>query len=129
MGLFGKKTAHPLSGLTAYKLKEGTQIPLINVEPGFVEYVRGAKPRQPRLGHEAPIALVYQDGRVLAYYDDALIGEMKPEMVSLYADEFATLASRKKFGSTSVFIKPTGAKSEHSISLNWGRGAYGGGIL
>lgn len=129
MGLFSKKTAHPLNGLKPYQLKQGTQIPLVDVEPGFVEYVREAKPRQPRLGHEAPIALVYRDGRVLAYYDDALIGEMKPEMVSLYADEFATLASRKQFGSTTVFIKPTGAKSAHSISLNWGRGAYGGGIL
>jgi hypothetical protein len=129
MGLFSKKPKHPLAGLTARKLKEGTTIPLVNVEPGFVDYVRGAKPKQPRLGHEAPIALVKAGNRVLAYYDDALVGEMDPDCVPWYADEFDALARRNQFGATSVFIKPAGAKSPHCVCLNWGVGAFGGGIL
>lgn len=129
MGLFKAKTRHPLAGLTARTLKQGTQIPLIEVEPDFIDFVRQTKPRQPKLGHEAPIALVAQGSDVIAYYDDHRIGRMDPRAASYYADEFATLTRRKQFGATTVFIKPEGAKSPHAISLNWGRGAVGGGIL
>lgn len=130
MGLFGKKKqAHPLEGLTAYELQRGTQVPLVDVEPGFVEYVRSAKPRQPRIGHEAPIALVYRDGQVLAYYDDALVGRMADKWPPMYADEFAVLTRRRQFGATSVYIKPEGAKSPHTVAINWDEGCRDGGIL
>lgn len=129
MGLFGTKMKHPLAGLTARDLRQGTQIALVDVEPDFVEFVRSTKPRQPRLGHEAPIALVLQGSDVVAYYDDQRIGRMNPDFVPYYAEEFATLARRKQFGRTSVFIKWDGSKSPHTVGLNWGLGAVDGGIL
>lgn len=129
MGLFKSKARHPLEGLEAYDLREGTQVPLANVEPGFVEFIRSTRERQPRIGHEAPIALVLRGADVVAYWDDQVVGRMDPAMVGNYRDEFATLEKRKKFGRTVVFIKPEGAKSPHSVSLNWGLGAVDGGIL
>lgn len=129
MGLFKTKTRHPLDGLTPRDLKQGTQIGLVDVDPGFIAFVRETKPRIPRLGHETVIALVPRGADVFAYYDDHLVGRLDPEATTYYADEFATLERRKQFGRTMIYIKPEGAKTPHSVGLNWGVGAQGGGIL
>lgn len=129
MGLFRTKTKHPLAGLEPYDVRQGTQIPLVNVEPGFVQFIRETKVPTPRLGLESPIAIIASGDRILAYYDDQLIGEMDPSMVPLYIDDMNTLARRKKFGRTVVYIKPEGFKTPHSLGLNWGSGGYDGGLL
>lgn len=129
MGLFGKKTRHPLEGLQAYDVRRGTGIPLVDVEPGFVEFVRSTTERKPKVGHEAPIALVLRGNDVVAYWDDQAVARMDPEMVGHYRDEFVTLEKRKKFARTVVLIRAEGMKSPHAVSLNWGLGAYDGGIL
>lgn len=129
MGIFSKRPQHPLAGLTARDLRRGTTIGLVNVEPDFVTYARENGTRVPRMGHEAPIALVLEGNRVLAYYDADLVGEINPDYVPWYVDEFRTLQSRKQFGRTVIYVKPEGAKSPHSVALNWGTGAFDGGIL
>lgn len=129
MGWFRTKTTHPLAGLEPYDVRQGTQIPLVNVEPGFVQFIRETKVPTPRLGLESPIAIIASGDRILAYYDDQLIGEMDPSMVPLYIDDMNTLARRKKFGRTVVYIKPEGFKTPHSLGLNWGSGGYDGGLL
>ena len=129
MGWFGTKTRHPLAGLEPYDVRRGTQIPMVNVEPGFVQFIRETKEPKPRTGLESPIALIASGGRILAYYDDQLIGEMDPAMVPLYIDDMNTLARRKKFGRTVAYIKPEGFKTPHSLALNWGSGAVDGGLL
>lgn len=128
MGWF-TRTRSPLAGLRPYELRRGTLIALVNVEPDFVEHIRETKPKQPRVGHEAPIALVKSGARILAYYDDQLVGEMDPEFVKFYAEEFDTLARRRHYGLTSIYIKPAKAKSPHAVGLNWGVGGYDGGVL
>lgn len=127
MGFFGKKSL--LSGLTPRQLREGTQVPLVDVEPGFVDYIRSTKLRIPNFGHEAPVALLLRGSEVVAVWDDTQVGKIMPSMVDMYIEEFRKLQTRKQYGLTSVFIKPKGFKSSHSVSLNWGTGAIGGGIL
>jgi len=129
MGLFNRKPAHPLAGLQARDLRQGTTIALVDVDQGFVDYARENRPKVPRLGHEAPIALVLQGSDVIAYYDDLKVGRMDPSMVDLYRAEFAQLARARMFGRTVAYIKPAGAKSPHAVALNWGQGAIDGGIL
>lgn len=129
MGLFGKKTRHPLEGLQAYDVRRGTGIPLVDVEPGFVEFVRSTTERKPKVGHEAPIALVLRGNDVVAYWDDQAVARMDPEMVGYYRDEFVQLAKHKRYARTDVIIRAESMKSPHAVSLNWGLGAYDGGIL
>jgi hypothetical protein len=129
MGIFGRKQRHPLAGLDAYDLKQGTTIALVDVEPAFIDYARANRPKKPRLGHESPIALVLSGDDVVAYYDDLRVGRMDPSMVGLYRSEFDQLARAKRFGRTVIYVKPEGAKSPHAVALNWGVGAFEGGIL
>lgn len=129
MGLFGKKVKHPLDGLQARDLKQGTTVALVDVDPTFIDYARENRPKVPRLGHEAPIALVLQGADVVAYYDDLKVGRMDPRMVDLYRAEFTQLTRARMYGRTMIYIKPASAKSPHAVALNWGVGAVDGGIL
>lgn len=129
MGLFHQKPKHPLAGLEPYDVRRGTQVALVNVEPSFVEHVRENGVKKPRIGMEAPIAIIASGDRILAYSDDQLIGEMDPDMASLYIDEMRALSQRGMFGRTVVYIKPEGFKSAHALALNWGVRAVDGGII
>ena len=129
MGLFKTKTRHPLDGLAPRALRRGTQIPHTEVNHDIIDYARDRRPRKPRLGHEAPIALVLQGDDVVAYYDDLRVGRMKPEMVGHYRADFERLRASKQFGRTVIYIKPEGAKMPHCVALNCGAGAFDGGIL
>lgn len=129
MGLFNRKPRHPLDGLEPYDVRQGTGIALTDVDSDFVEHVRSTSERKPQIGYEAPIALVLNGSDVLAYSGDQVVGRMEPEMVGHYYDEFVQLQKHKRYARTDALIRAKGMKSPHAVSLNWGLGAYDGGIL
>lgn len=112
------------------QLRQGTLIPLVDVEPGFVDWARQAKPRQKRVGHVVTVRvdLVGNDVQVRAG-DGTVVARMDPQCVGWYVDDFRTLQQRGEYGVTEACIKPEGAKSPHALALNWGAGAVDGGIL
>lgn len=129
MGWFSSKPKAAPS-MAVHELRQGTQIPLVDVDQAWVAEVQAAYPKQPRIGHEVPV-LVGLSGKDIAVYSGGRqVARMKPDMVELYAGEFQQLARMKRLGSTVAFVKPVGAKSAHAISLNYGvRAAHDGGVL
>ena len=111
-------------------LKQGTQIPLINVSQHFIDRARSEYPRQPKIGHVVPVAVGLKQGRITIWFDGHPVAEMDLRCADWYMREFQTLANRGKLGWTDAYIKPEGWKSPHALALNWGKGAaHGGGIL
>lgn len=128
MGLFSR-APKPQAATKVHELRQGTQIALVDVDEAWVEQARAAYPKQPRIGHEAPVLVGLQGKDIAVFSDGKRVARMKPEMVDLYAKEFDLLARCGYVGSTVAFVKPAGAKSPHALSLNWGVNAYDGGVL
>lgn len=127
MGLFNREPKLPTK---MRELRQGTEIPLVDVDPGFVDWARSNKPREPRIGHvvKVRVDLVNQEIQVRAG-DGSVVGRMDPKFVPLYIEEFNTLRSRGQYGVTDAHVKWDGSKSAHSLALNWGVGAFDGGVL
>ena len=128
MGWFSSKPKAAPS-MAVHELRQGTQIPMVDVDQAWVAQVQAAYPKQPRIGHEVPV-LVGLNGKDIAVYSAGRqVGRMKPDMVEMYLGEFQLLARLRRLGSTVAFIKPVGAKTPHALSLNWGVRANDGGVL
>lgn len=127
MGLFSRK---PRLGTTPRELRQGTTIPVVDVDPGFIEWARANKPREPRVGHvvRVRVDLVGPNIEVRAG-DGSVVARMDPSMVDLYVGEFAKLRDRGQYGVTDMYVKWEGSKSRHALALNWGVGAFDGGVL
>ena len=129
VGIFGRaKTASELV-VTSVPLRQGTFIALANVNGDFVEWARANYPREPKLGHRVPVLCGWQSGGVVVWHDGKQVAEMDARFVPAYESEFLLLAKQGKVGSTEAAIKWAGSKSPHGLCLNWGAGAYDGGIL
>jgi len=129
MGLFGKKTPQP-TVMATVELRQGTQVPLVDVNPQFVEFARANIKRQPSIGHPVPVQVALNGSDIAVYYNGQYVARMEPNMVELYEPEFATLAKLGRVGTTLAYIKWDGAKTPHALSLNYGtRAAHDGGIL
>jgi hypothetical protein len=128
MGLFNRNKSVGAE-VETYPLKQGTQIPLTNVSQAFIDRARREYPREPKIGHVVPVAVGLRQGRITVWFDGHAVAEMEPGPAEYYLPEFQTLAKRGKLGVTDAFVKWEGSKSPHALSLNWGRGAVGGGIL
>ena len=130
MGLFSRK-AKATPTMQVHELRRGTQIPMVDVDPAWIAEVQATYPKEPRIGHVAPVLVGLQGNDIAVYSNGRQVGRMKPNMVELYLGEFQTLARLRRMGSTDAFIKPAGAKSPHALSLNYGvRALTGdGGVL
>ena len=129
MGLFSGK-ANPMKA-RSYPLKQGTQIPMVDVSDEWVAWARAEKPRQPKIGHVVGVALWVsgQDILVLAGAGGTA-GRMDPRMTDLYIPELLRIQTRGWIGTTDAFVKWEGSKSPHAISLNYSENAAAfGGIL
>jgi hypothetical protein len=128
MGIFRKQAKQ--AAVEAVELRQGTQIPIVDVAPNFVEFVRTTVKRQPHVGHPVPVQVGIKGKDIAVYYGGERVARMEPAMVDLYVDEFRQLARLNRIGSTLANIKWDGAKTPHSLNLNYGtRAAFDGGIL
>jgi hypothetical protein len=101
-------------------LKTGTQVTLTDVDEALVAEIRASKPREPQVGHVVDVACMLDaKGDVWAYVDGVPLGRMDPDLVNMYREQFRTLFKRGEVGTTVAFVKWDGAKSPHSLSLNW----------
>ena len=112
-----------------WRLRQGTQIQITDVDPEFIETARANYPRKPQLGHVVPVAAGLADGKIVVWYDGRQVARLHPDAHKLYIDEFRTLTNRGQVGLTDAYIKAKDMKSAHALALNWGRGAHDGGIL
>jgi len=129
VGLFSSKP-DPMRA-RSYPLKQGTQIPMVDVSDEWVAWARAEKPRQPKIGHVVGVALWVsgQDILVLAG-TGGTAGRMTPRLADLYIPELLRLQKRGCIGTTDAFVKWEGSKSPHAISLNYSENAAAfGGIL
>lgn len=130
MGLFRSKTKTATAqAMPVHQLQRGTQIALVDVDEAWAEQVRSTYPKQPRLGHEAPVLVGLQGKDIAVFSDGRRVARMRPDMVELYLGEFQLLQRLKRIGSTVAFIRPAGAKTPHALNLNWGVRANDGGVL
>jgi hypothetical protein len=128
MGLFrSKPKAAPT--MQVHELRQGTQIALVDVDEAWAEQVRNTYPKQPRLGHEAPVLVGLQGKDIAVFSNGRRVARMRPDMVELYLGEFQLLQRLNRIGSTVAFIRPAGAKTPHALNLNWGVRANDGGVL
>jgi len=129
MGLFSRKQkAAPT--MQVHELRQGTQIPMVDVDPTWVAEVQDNYEKQPRIGHVVPVLVGLRGGDIAVYADGKQVGRMKPDMVDLYAGEFQTLARLGRIGGTVAYVKPQGAKSPHALNLNYSeRAAHDGGVI
>lgn len=128
MGLFGGSKQRE-TVMDTVVLKQGTQIPLTNVSPDFIQRARRDYPRQPKIGHVVPVAVGLKQGRITVWFDGHPVAEMGQRESAWYMDEFQALARRGKLGLTDAYIKWEGSKSPHALALNYGKNAaFGGGI-
>lgn len=127
MGFFGTKTR---LASKPRQLRLGTEIPMVDVEPGWVEWARSEKPKTPRVGHVVTVRVdLVGDAVEVRAGGGGVVGRMDPKCVGWYLDEFRTMQTRGEYGVTEAYVKWDGSKSPHAIGLNWGVGAVDGGIL
>ena len=128
MGLFKTK---PKLASNPRQLKTGAAVELVDVDPGFVEWVRSAKPLDAkRKEHTATVRLDYDGTDILARAAGGLvIGRMKPERVPQYAGEFAAMNARGEYGVADVAVSRADLKERYSILINFDAGCRDGGVL
>lgn len=111
-------------------LRQGTQIPMVDVDPEFVEQARATFPKKPKMGHYVPVRVGLEGSEIVARYEGKVIGRMDPQMKDLYIGEFQTLHKMNRVGRTNAIIKPEEFKTPHALSLNYGvRAIVDGGII
>ena len=127
MGLFSSKPKAPTG--VPHPLKQGTQISMVDVDEQWVQWARSEKPKEPRMGHRCGVGLWAQGNDIFVLAGDGgTVGRMNPKMADLYLPELLRLQQRGRIGTTDAYVKWEGSKGAHSISLNWGQRAVGGGI-
>jgi hypothetical protein len=130
MGLFGKKAPAPTATLEAYELRRGTGIGMVDVDPQFIDWARANCEYVNNRGHKVTfVALVLDKGNIRVLHEGRQVGRMDPGLVDHYAEDLLWLQRHGKVGVTDAFVKKAGAKRPHELSLNWGRGAFDGGLL
>jgi hypothetical protein len=127
MGLFGNKTK--ASNLEPRKLRQGTEVAMVDVDSEFVKYARTNVGKTPKLGHIMRVFVQAEKDNILVIHNSKVVGKMKPDMVRNYIGEVRALIGMGQIGWTEAAIKWEGSKSPHSLLLNWGSGAADGGIL
>jgi hypothetical protein len=134
VGWFSSKPKAPkapaVKEMQVISLRQGTQIPLVDVDPEFVEQARVTFPKKPKMGHYVPVHVGLESGEIVARYQGKVIGRMDPKMKDLYIGEFETLNKMNRVGRTNVIVKPEEFKTPHALSLNYGvRAIVDGGII
>jgi hypothetical protein len=127
MGLFGNKIK--TDKLRSIDLRQGTQIPLVDVDAGFVQTARNTYERQPKVGHAVPVQVAAKGKNIVVLYQGQQVARMDPELVPLYMADFKRLEALRCIGKTVAYIKWEGSKTAHGLALNWGSGAADGGVL
>lgn len=129
MGLFGK--TKPRLASKPRKLKPGAMIPMVDVDPEFIEWVRANKPLDARSkSHKATVRLDYDGTDIVARAADyVIVGKMRPQSVELYAREFAAMHARGYYGVADVAISRADLKPRYSLLINYDEACRDGGIL
>ena len=128
MGLFSSKPKVP-TGIPR-PLKQGTQIPMVDVDKDWVDWARANRPREPKIGHVIGVALWAQGQEILVLGGNGgTAGRIDPRIADLYIPELIRIQARGYIGTTDAFVKWEGSKTPHAVCLNWSeRAASGGGI-
>jgi hypothetical protein len=127
MGWFGSKPKK--TSLKVIELRQGTQIPMEQVDETFIQYARDNAERVPSIGHVVPVYVGVNGNTIAVYHEGKKIGQMQQSMYANYADEFKRLQLLGCIGKTDAYVKWQGSKSPHSLALNWGVRANDGGVL
>jgi hypothetical protein len=125
MGFFsGGKTA-----TKPRKLKPGASVPLVDVDPDYIAWVRGNKPVG-KFGHTATVRVELIGADIVVKAGDgSIVGKMKPAKVPLYRDEFETLRKRGEFGVADIEVSPLGKRERVGLAINYDAACRDGGIL
>lgn len=125
VGIFGRaKTAGQ-----PHTLKQGVYVDIVDVEPGYIEWVRASKPAG-RMGHKATVRVESRGADIVVQAGDgSVVARMDPKHAEAYRAEFAALAARGQYGVTDVVISQVGKKDRFALCLNWDQGCRDGGIL
>jgi hypothetical protein len=126
MGIFGGRKQQEL---TPYPLKTGAAIPLTDVEPEYVTWVRESKPAG-KFGHEATVRVELQDDHIVAIAGDgSVVARMSEQKSNLYRAEFEALRQRGHYGVAQIEVSPAGHKERVNLAINYDAGCRDGGIL
>ena len=111
-----------------HELWSGTQIPITDVDPAFINHGRTCD-KLPRYGHAVPVRLYAANNEILVIHNGQPVAKMQPDSVSAYYDDLRTIQRRGEIGTCNAYIKPKSSKAPHALGLNWGRHSIDGGIL
>jgi len=126
MGLFGKKAPALTKART---LKRGSAVTVVDLEPGFVEWARSAKPAVDGKDHLVTVRVQLQgDDVILMAGGGGVVGRMAPKSAPNYRDEFAWMAQRGEYGVAEVAITAVGVKEDHRLLINFDQYCRDGGI-
>ena len=124
MGLFSKaKTAS-----TARILKTGSAVNVVDVDPGFIEWVRS----RPAVGksHTATVRLDLEGSDILVRAGDGtVVGRMTPDRVKHYFGEFEQLRKRGEYGVAEIEVSRADLKPRCQLLINADAACRDGGIL
>ena len=128
MGLFGSKTKAP--ALTKGRtLKKGATVPLVDVEPGFVDWARAAKPAT-ESGHLVTVRVQPLGENIIVMAGDgSVVGRMDDQRAAQYRDEFAWMAQRGEYGIADVAISREGSSRAHMLLVNYDQHCRDGGVI
>ena len=126
MGIFGSKTK---LATKPRKLKTGASVPMVDVDPGYLEWVRSNKPAD-KHGHHATVRVDLEGNDIVARAGSGdVIGRMEPQRVSLYRNEFEVLRSRGQYGVCEIEVSKAGNKERVGLCINYDEACRDGGIL
>ena len=125
VGIFGssKTAAKPR------KLKPGASVPLVDVDPDYIAWVRQNKPVG-KFGHTATVRVELVGADIVVKAGDgSIVAKMSPAKVAFYRDEFETLRQRGEFGVADVEVSPLGKRERVGLAINYDAACRDGGIL
>jgi len=124
MGVFGRsKTAS-----TARILKTGSAVNVVDVDPGFLEWVR-TRPAKGK-SHTATVRLDLEGGDILVRAGDgSVVGRMTPDRVKHYLGEFEQLRKRGEYGVAEIEVSRADLKPRCQLLINADAACRDGGIL
>lgn len=126
MGIFGGKTKTATKPRT---LKTGACIPMQDVDPDYINWVRQTKPAD-KTGHHATVRLDLEGDHIVARAGDGtIIGRMEQQRVPLYRREFQTMHARGEYGLAQIEVSKAGNKERIGICINYDEACRDGGIL
>lgn len=125
MGIFGGKAKQ----LGPRQLKHGAGIKLVDVDPGFVEWIRSAKPVHGRSHHATVRVDLEGSDIVVRAGDGGIVARMDPEKVPLYVNEFQILHSRGHYGVCEIEVSRADLVERYELLINYDEHCRDGGIL